>query len=154
MTPTANTRLLSLGLAGLALERRSSNFPCQDGLRIEGSSMKIRFLIGCFLTLTACTEVNAAGDCIKNQDGNVVCGKGQCATDQYGKVFCAKEGGGAMRDQYGNVKCGVGYCATDEHGQLKCSTKQGGGATTASNGKVKCLGGCQSAKTQLCEVAR
>jgi hypothetical protein len=73
--------------------------------------MKNRFLIGCFLTLAACTQVNAAGDCIKNQDGNVVCGKGQCATDQYGKVFCAKEGGGAMRDQYGDVKCGVGYCA-------------------------------------------
>ena len=31
--------------------------------------------------------------------------------DRYGKVFCAKEGGGAMKDEVGSVKCGVGYCA-------------------------------------------
>ena len=78
--------------------------------RADGGSMKTAFLICCLLTLAAGTPVNAA-DCIKNQDGNVVCGQGQCATDQYGKVFCAKEGGGAMRDQDGKVKCGVGYCA-------------------------------------------
>jgi len=110
-------------------------------------------IIGCFLTMAASTQVNA-GDCIKNQDGNVVCGKGQCATDQYGKVLCSKEGGGAMRDQHRDVKCGVGYCATDDLGQLKCSAKPGGGAATDSNGKVKCLGGCQNARQQLCEAAR
>ena len=115
--------------------------------------MKNRFLIGCFLALTAGTQVYAA-DCIKDQYGNAVCGKWQCATDQYGKVFCAKEGGGAMKDQYGNVKCGVGHCAMDDLGQLKCSTSPGGGAATDSYGKVKCLGGCQSATKQLCEEAR
>lgn len=115
--------------------------------------MKIKLLVCCFLTLVAGTEVNA-GDCIKNPDGNVVCGKGQCATDQYGTVFCAKEGGGALKDQYGNVKCGVGYCAKSDRGQIRCSTKPGGGAATDSNGKVKCLGGCQSATSQLCEEAR
>src|SRR6266508_2592792 len=94
----------------------------RDGLRIEGSSMKNRLLIGCFLILAANAQVDAAGDCIKNQYGDVVCGKGQCATDQYGKVFCAKEGGGAMKDRYGNVKCGVGYCATDDLGEMQCST--------------------------------
>ena len=73
-------------------------------------------LIACFLTLSASAQVNA-GNCIKNPDGNVVCGEGQCATDQYGKVFCARAGGGAMRDQNGNVKCGVGFCATDDVGK-------------------------------------
>ena len=116
--------------------------------------MKNRFLIGCFLVFAASTQVNAAGDCIKNMDGNVVCGEGQCVTDQYGKVLCAKAGGGAMRDQYGDVKCGVGYCATDQQGHLKCSTKPGGSATTDLNGKVKCLGGCQNATAQRCAVAR
>src|SRR5579872_6764332 len=109
-------------------------------------------LIGCFLALTAGAQVNAA-DCIKNQDGNVVCGEGQCAMDQHGKVFCAKAGGGAMMDQQGNVKCGVGYCASDDSGHLKCSRKAGGGAMTDSNGKVKCLGGCQSATPRLCDAA-
>src|SRR5258705_2711707 len=102
--------------------------------------MKNRFLIVCFLTLAAGTQVNA-GDCVKDDHGNVVCGKGQCALDQHGKVFCAKEGGGAMRDQYGNVKCGVGLCATDDLGQLKCSTTAGGGAAAASYGKGKNLRG-------------
>jgi hypothetical protein len=108
--------------------------------------------IGCFLMLTGGAHANAA-DCIKNQDGNVVCGGGQCATDQYGKVFCAKAGGGATKDQDGHVKCGVGLCAKDDLGQVKCSTKPGGGAAIDSNGKVKCLGGCQSAKQQFCVAA-
>jgi hypothetical protein len=116
--------------------------------------MKNGFVIGCFLMLAVGTQAVNAGECVKNQDGHVVCGKGQCATNQYGEVLCAKEGGGAMRDQYGDVKCGVGYCATDDTGELRCSTKPGGGATIDSSGKVKCLGGCQSAKQQLCEVAR
>ena len=117
--------------------------------------MKNRFLVllGCFFMLAATTQANAA-DCIKDPNGNVVCGAGQCVADQYGKVFCANEGGGAMRDQYGDVKCGVGFCAKDDMGEVKCSTKPGGGAQMDSNGKVKCLGGCQSAKRQLCEKGR
>jgi hypothetical protein len=110
-------------------------------------------VIGCLLALAVGTRVHA-GDCIKNHDGNVVCGEGQCAADQYGKVFCAKAGGGAMKDQDGNVKCGAGYCATDDTGGMKCSKRPGGGAETDSNGKVKCLGGCQNARRQLCAVAR
>jgi hypothetical protein len=98
-------------------------------------------------------EVDAA-DCIKDARGNVVCGKGQCAADQYGAVFCAKEGGGAVRDRYGSVRCGIGYCATDDMGQVRCSTKPGGGAAIDSYGKVQCLGGCEDATTQRCEAPR
>ena len=115
--------------------------------------MKNIFLMGCLMTLAVSTHVIAA-DCINDSDGNVVCGKGQCAADQHGKVFCAKEGGGAMKDQYGDVKCGVGHCAKDDLGVLKCSTTPGGGAATDSYGKVKCLGGCKDATKQLCEVGR
>jgi len=115
--------------------------------------MKNGWLVGCFLAMAA-ASAGAAADCIKNQNGDVVCGQGQCALDQYGKVFCAKEGGGALRDQYGNVKCGVGLCAIDNLGQMQCSTKPGGGAAIDSYGKVKCLGGCQIASQQLCEVGR
>jgi hypothetical protein len=110
-------------------------------------------VMGCLLVLACGATANAA-DCIKNQDGNVVCGEGQCAADQYGKVFCAKAGGGAMRDQDGTVKCGIGQCAKDDLGQMKCSTKAGGGAALDSYGKVKCLGECQNATQQLCEAAR
>jgi len=120
---------------------------------VKSFSSSLFVLMGCFVSLTVSTQIHA-GDCIKNQDGNVVCGEGQCAVDQYGKVFCAKAGGGAMKDSYGDVKCGVGLCATDDLGQIKCSQKAGGGAATDSYGKVKCLGGCQSASPRLCEVAR
>ena len=63
--------------------------------------------------------------------------------DEYGKVYCAKEGGGAMREQYGKVVCGIGYCAADDMGRVKCSTRPGGAALMDSNGKVQCAGGCQ-----------
>ena len=72
--------------------------------------MKNRFLVVCLLTLAAATQVDA-GDCIKDQNGNVVLRKGRGATNERGQVFCAKEGRGAMTDQVGNVKCGVGPCA-------------------------------------------
>ena len=82
--------------------------------------MRSRLAVRCLsiLALAISTEVTA-GDCIKDQNGNVVCGKGQCATDQYSKVLCAKDGGGAIKDRNGDVKCGVGFCATDDMGQVK-----------------------------------
>lgn len=108
-------------------------------------------LIGWLLFASAPVD---AAECIKNQDGDVVCGKGQCAIDQYGKVFCAKAGGGAIRDQYGNVQCGIGYCAKNDTGDIHCSRTPGGDAATDSYGNVKCAGGCQRGTQQRCEVAR
>lgn len=95
-----------------------------------------------------------AGDCIRTTYGNVVCGRGQCMMDPYGKVFCAREGGGAMREQYGKVVCGVGYCAADDMGRIKCSTRPGGGAAMDMHGKVQCLEQCQDASPRLCDEAR
>src|SRR5215831_4976745 len=98
--------------------------------RTKGNHMKSHFIARCSLILAVLIGMDVnAGDCLKDPNGNVVCGKGQCAMDQYGKVLCAKEGGGAVRDRYGNVKCGLGSCATDDLGQVKCSSQPGGGAT-------------------------
>jgi hypothetical protein len=74
--------------------------------------------------------------------------------DQYGKVRCAREGGGAIRDRFGVVKCGVGMCALDSYGQVKCSAQAGGGALLDSYGEVKCLGACQDGTEQRCETPR
>ena len=113
--------------------------------------MKNRFAMRCLLLVAALIGTQAyAGDCIKDQHGNVVCGAGQCAMDQYGKVICAREGGGALRDRYGVVMCGVGFCAKDDEGRVKCSTQAGGGAAVDSNGTVNCLAGCQDATPELC----
>jgi hypothetical protein len=104
------------------------------------------------IVLAAATQVNA--DCIKNQYGNVVCGKGKCETDQYGKVLCSQRDGGIMQDRYGNILCGIGACAKDYLGQIWCSKEPGGGAAIDSNGKVKCLGGCEAGNSKHCEEAR
>lgn len=99
-------------------------------------------------------SVSANADCLNNQNGNVVCGGGQCEIDQYGKVYCAAPGGGAMKDQYGNVMCGVGYCAKDDSSRVWCSKKPGGGAATDSHGQVKCFGGCDPGTASQCQEAR
>jgi hypothetical protein len=111
-------------------------------------------LTACCLLILAFATIASAGDCIKDQYGNVVCGAGQCATDQYGNVRCAKEGGGAIKDRFGVVKCGAGMCATDDNGRVRCSTRPGGGAAIDSYGKVQCLGACEDGTEQRCETAR
>ena len=112
--------------------------------------MRPGVITGVILALSVFT-VDA--DCIKDHYGNVVCGAGQC-TDQYGKVFCAQPGGGALRDRYGNVKCGTGYCERDREGEVWCSRTQGGGAAIDSYGKVKCFKGCEPGTAERCEEGR
>lgn len=99
-------------------------------------------------------SVSANADCVKNQSGNVTCGAGQCEIDQFGKVYCAEPGGGAIKDRHDNVQCGVGYCESDDLGQVWCSKKPGGGAKVDSHGKVKCLGGCEIGTANLCQEAQ
>jgi hypothetical protein len=111
--------------------------------------MRYGIIIGLILALAVAAQVNA--DCLTDQYGNVVCGKGQCERDQHGKVFCAGLGGGAVKDRYGDVKCGVGYCAQDNSGQVWCSTEPGGGAAIDAYGKVKCQGGCEAGTSGRCE---
>ena len=93
---------------------------------------------------------SAHADCLTDPKGKVICGKGHCERDQYGNVFCADVGGGAMRDTKGHVMCGTGYCARDDRGEIWCSTEQGGDAKTDSKGKVVCLGGCEPGTVERC----
>jgi hypothetical protein len=98
--------------------------------------------------------VTAAADnsnCIKNDRGELVCGRGECAADQYKKVFCAKAGGGAVKDRFGNVVCGVGYCAKGGDNEIKCSKEAGGSAAVDRYKEVKCTGGCEPAAAARCE---
>ena len=115
--------------------------------------MTNRLIFACLVLLFACTEASAA-ECMQDQGGNVVCGRGQCARDPYGKVYCAPAGGGALADQYGTVKCGTGYCTRDEWGEVFCSRTRGGAAMVDTWGKPKCLGGCEAARPERCEAPR
>ena len=49
------------------------------------------------------------GGIMKDQRGNLVCGRGQCVSDRYGKVVCsAQPGGFAIQDTNGEVVCTEG----------------------------------------------
>lgn len=117
-----------------------------------GASMR-HFLSICVVT-SLLIPVAAAADCVTDQYGKVVCGRGDCEKDDHGKVYCADFGGGAIRNNYGKVLCGVGYCAKDDMGKAWCSTVQGGDAAIGSNGKVKCLEGCEAASNDKCQEAQ
>jgi len=111
--------------------------------------MKHRIIVCFVVVLAAVTQVYA--DCVRNEYGNIACGKGQCKSNQYGKAFCAKEGGGAINSIYGSVLCGVGYCILDDNDHVLCSKVQGGEAKIDDNGKVTCTGGCVAGNKSLCE---
>ncbi len=108
-------------------------------------------LRGVILLASLAVPIGANANCINDLYGNVVCGKGQCEADRFGKIYCADAGGGAMKDQFANVQCGVGYCAKDKFGHVWCSKEPGGGAATDSTGKVKCLGGCDEGSPSQCK---
>ena len=112
-----------------------------------------RVVVTCALALSVISPV-FAGDRVRDNFGNVYCGRGNCSMDANGKLRCSKTGGGLIRDQYGNLLCGIGYCAADDTGRLLCSTRSGGNVGRDSYGKVTCEGGCQDAQAQLCEDLR
>jgi hypothetical protein len=114
--------------------------------------MRTRAIAILIIVLVAATQVNA--DCIRNQNSTVVCGKGKCESDLYGKVMCTQRDGGIMKDRYGNILCGPGECAKDNLDQVWRSKAPGGGAATDLYGKVKCQGGCEAGSSKYCEEAR
>jgi hypothetical protein len=111
--------------------------------------MKYVFVLLLMVSLSA-----MAGDCLKDRYGNVVCGKGECASDDHLNIFCAPVGGGAVMDPHGHVVCGVGKCAKDDHNEVWCSKTQGGGAAADDHMQVKCLDDCDRATSELCEAAK
>jgi len=91
---------------------------------------------------------------LKNEIGKVVCGEGQCVTDQYGKVFCSDAGGGAIKNLRGIVECGVGRCITDSSRKIWCSNEANGLAAINPKGNVKCIGECVPGSAALCHEAK
>lgn len=59
-------------------------------------------------TVTWCAP--PMGTIVEDDEGNPVCGPGQCIDDAAGRIVCAKEVGGSVTvDRDGQVKC-VGGC--------------------------------------------
>ena len=91
--------------------------------------------------------------CDTDRLGVVICGRGDCAKDKTGNVFCSRYlFGGARVDQYGNVVCGKGQCRMGvKFKDSYCSAVESGGAEVDRFGVVKCYGGCELATPLMCE---
>jgi len=111
----------------------------------------IRFIL-VFILLSISHQVVYA-DCDTDRNGVVVCGRGECAQDKVGDVYCSKYlFGGARLDKHGNVVCGKGHClAGVKFKDSYCSAVESGGADVDRFGVVKCYGGCELASTLMCE---
>lgn len=108
----------------------------------------MKWMIIVLLAILNAADVSA--DCLQNRDGDVVCGFGACQRDRKGDVLCTALGGGIVIDKKDDLYCGTGECARDKKGDIWCSVIQGGGAATDSRGKVKCFGGCERGRKNLC----
>ncbi len=114
----------------------------------------MRYRIIVFLVITLSVAVQVHADCMNDSYGRRMCGKGQCKMSQYGKVLCAREGGGAANNKNDNVQCGIGYCIVDDYNRVWCSTIPGGKAYIDENGKIVCAGECERGKASYCEDAK
>ena len=91
--------------------------------------------------------------CETDRFGVVHCGRGDCAKDRQGNVFCSKYFYvDALKDKNGDVVCGKSQCLSGpEFDDFYCSTVEGGGAKLDRLGAVKCYGGCEKASASMCE---
>jgi hypothetical protein len=105
------------------------------------------------LTLLFSSHQIAYAACETDRLGVVICGRGECAKDIAGNVFCSKYlFGGARLDEHGNVVCGKGQClAGVKFKESYCSAVESGGADLDRFGVVKCYGGCEKASALMCE---
>jgi hypothetical protein len=113
--------------------------------------MKRMFLL---LILLFSAQQAAQAACAKNRFGEVYCGRGDCALDSAGDVFCSKyQFGHAFLNKEGNVVCGKGQCAESvRFKDFYCSVVEGGGADRDRLGEPKCYGGCEKASALMCEA--
>lgn len=125
--------------------------------QVKEQPMKRLILIFFLIAISAIpfvTSFEVRADCINNQYGETVCGKGECTRDLHEKIICTPVGGGLSKDQYGEVYCGLGTCLPDQYGKVWCSSKQAGGAAKNIYGEVKCEDGCIAGSKSLCNEAK
>ena len=95
----------------------------------------------------------ANADCMKNLNGEVICGKGECRRDLRGMVFCsAFRRGSAVRASDGMILCGKGDCVRTSSAEVYCSTVEEGTAVKDRYGHPRCEGRCEPASVDYCEA--
>jgi hypothetical protein len=119
---------------------------------MKGTLMKYRIIVVLIAFFSMISPVSA--DCLNDSYSRRVCGKGECKMSTYGKVYCAREGGGAANNKNDKVECGIGYCITDDYDRVWCSKVPWGKVTIDENGKMVCDGGCERGNTSYCEEGK
>ena len=95
--------------------------------------------------------VNA--DCMTNNKGDSICGKGRCTHDLYGAVYCSSFYKGSIsRTSNGDIVCGRGLCVKTMYGDVYCSTEPEGAAGKDRYGVPRCQGQCELATVDYCEA--
>lgn len=95
----------------------------------------------------------ALAACDTDRFGVVYCGRGNCAQDKAGDIYCSKYlFGDALLDKSGSVVCGKGQCLLSRRfDDVYCSSVESGGADRDLSGEIKCYGGCEKASASMCE---
>lgn len=94
----------------------------------------------------------AVADCMKNRNGEFICGKGGCQRDRSGVVLCsAFLNGSAVRNSHGEIVCGKGRCIENSKREIICSTEQEGDVQLDRFGRAHCQGQCEPASVDYCE---
>jgi len=106
-----------------------------------------------FLVLLISFQYDVLAACDTDRFGVVYCGRGNCAQDKAGNIFCSKYlFGDALLDKYGSVVCGKGECLLSrKFDDAFCSAIESGGADRNLSGEIKCYGGCEKASALMCE---
>jgi hypothetical protein len=113
------------------------------------------FTLFLFFVLLLVVPAITSAECLKDQDGEVYCGAGQCRAMSNGTIRCSRYyDGSAEYTSSGQVLCGKGQCVKLSNGSLFCSTEVGGAVLFDSNGNARCYGQCEPATVEMCETTR
>ena len=128
----------------------SGPIPAVLGVTTMGWLVRPRIIAAAGLVLTSGM---AGADCMKNTDGQVICGKGQCARDGRGVILCsAFAKGSAVFTSDGRIVCGKGRCVKTSRGTVICSTEPEGAVLIDRYGVARCQGECERASADYCEA--
>ena len=94
-----------------------------------------------------CINLNGRSYCSEDggiallQRGQAVCGKGECAIDEFGNALCSPYAGGGVVRAGGATYTGPGACVLSRDGNAYCAKPPRGSCQQDADGSVRCDGG-------------
>ncbi|WP_019101877.1 hypothetical protein [Chromobacterium haemolyticum] len=107
-----------------------------------------------------CVNLNGRSYCSEDggialvQRGQAMCGKGECAIDEFGNVLCSPYPGGGVVRANGVTYAGPGACLLSRDGNPYCAKQPRGSCQQDADGNVRCDGGWVREKAERPERCR